>query len=37
MTLEFYLVAGALYFFICLAIERLGKYAERRMGVRARA
>ena len=35
MTLEFYLVAGALYFAICLAIERLGKYvgaANRRDG-----
>ena len=37
MTLEFYLVAGVLYFAIYLAIERLGKYAERRMAVTAAA
>ena len=35
MTLEFYLVAGGLYFAICLVIERLGKYAERRIAVEA--
>jgi polar amino acid transport system permease protein len=37
MTLQFYLVAGALYFAICLAIERLGKFAERRINVTAAA
>ena len=33
MTLEFYLVAGVLYFAVNFCIERLGKYAERRMAV----
>jgi polar amino acid transport system permease protein len=34
MTLEFYLLAGFLYFIVNLGIERLGKRAERRYAVR---
>lgn len=33
MTLEFYLVAGALYFAVNFCIERLGKFAERRFAL----
>lgn len=34
MTLEFYMVAGALYFSVNFCIERFGKYAERRLASR---
>jgi polar amino acid transport system permease protein len=35
MTMEFYLVAGGLYFAVNFGIERLGKYAERRFALPA--
>lgn len=34
MTLEFYILAGALYFVVNFSIERLGKRAERRYAAR---
>jgi polar amino acid transport system permease protein len=34
MTLEFYMLAGALYFLVNFGIERVGKRAERRMASR---
>jgi len=34
MTLEFYLLAGALYFAVNFCIERIGKRAERRFALR---
>jgi polar amino acid transport system permease protein len=34
MTLEFYLLAGVLYFIVNFGIERVGKRAERRFAVR---
>ena len=34
MTLEFYLLAGALYFAVNFCIERTGKRAERRFALR---
>jgi polar amino acid transport system permease protein len=34
MTLEFYVLAGALYFLVNFGIERLGKQAERRFAAR---
>ncbi len=34
MTLEFFAVCGALYFFVNFAIERLGKYLESRWALR---
>jgi polar amino acid transport system permease protein len=33
MTLEFYLVAGFLYFVVNYGIERVGKRAERRFAL----
>jgi polar amino acid transport system permease protein len=33
MSLEFYLLAGVIYFVICYAIERAAKVAERRVAL----
>lgn len=37
MTMEFYLVAGVLYFSVNFCIERLGKHVEQRLASRGRA
>ena len=33
LTLEFYFVAGVVYFLICFSIERLGRHVERRVAL----
>ena len=35
MTLEFYALAGVIYFLICFSIERFGRYVERRIALPA--